>query len=96
MKDEKNKGNQGGNEHETVVIHIGKEKKESPNPTKGNALYKLGNVDCDTLDLFRELPGQGDDELIPCDETEIQLKNGDHFYTAQKTLNPGHGSYRIA
>jgi hypothetical protein len=93
MNNEKDKG---GNKHETVVIHIGKEKLVSPNPTTGKALYELGNVDCATMDLFRELPGKGDDELIPCSEAVIQLKDGDHFYTAQKILNPGHGSHRIA
>jgi len=89
MKEKEN----NGNPHEMVVIHIGKERKESPNPTTGKALYNLGSVDCGTMDLFRELPGKGDDELILCDETIIRLKNGDHFYTAQKTLNPGYGSY---
>ena len=89
MAKETNNDGPKGNKHETVTIHIGKEKKESPNPTTGKALYDLGGVDCNTMDLFKELPGKGDDELIPCDATVIHLKNGDHFYTAQKHLNPG-------
>jgi hypothetical protein len=76
-------------QHETVTIHFGKVKKESPNPTTGEALYKLGGIDFNTLDLFRELHDKGDDELIPNDLTEIHLKNGDHFYSSQKHLNPG-------
>ncbi len=93
MKEEKDKGGNGnnGNNHDTVTIHIGKERKVSPNPTTGQALYTLGGVDCNTLDLFRELHGKGDDQLIPCDISVIHLKDGDHFYTAQKTLNPGYG-----
>jgi len=98
MKEEKDKnnetgnGNDGGTTHDTVTIHFGHERKVSPNPTTGRALYALGSVDCNTMDLFRELHGQGDDdELIPCDDTIIQLKNGDHFYSAQKILNPGYG-----
>jgi len=51
MKEEKeNNGNgKSGNNHDTVVIHIGKEKKTSPNPTTGQDLYTLGGVDCSTL-----------------------------------------------
>jgi hypothetical protein len=77
------------NQHETVSIHFGKVKKESPNPTTGQALYILGGIDSNTWDLFRELHDKGDDELIPNDTTVIHLKNGDHFYSSQKQLNPG-------
>lgn len=87
--DKKNENSGNGNDHETVTIHIGKKEEKSPNPTTGQALYTLGNVDAELLDLFREIPGKGDDVLISNDLTSIQLKNGDHFYTAQKTLNPG-------
>lgn len=71
-------------------VHIIIDKKEhvSPNPTTGAALYLLGNVPSG-YDLFREVRGKGDDDFIPNDNSEVTLKNGDHFYTAQSTLNPG-------
>jgi hypothetical protein len=72
-----------------VDIHIGKDNLQSPNPTTGGALYTLGNVNAKAFDLFREVHGKGDDELIPNDQTIIHLQNGDHFFTAQKNLNPG-------
>lgn len=90
MTTETNSLGNHGNPHETVTIHIGKEKKDSPNPTTGQALYVLGGVDFNLMDLFRELHEKGDDELIPYDTTVVHLKNGDHFYSAQKHLNPGH------
>jgi len=74
----------------TVKIHIDKELYESPDPTIGAALYVLGNVNASTYDLWKTVPGKEDDELIPNDTTSIDLKNGDHFYSAQKNLNPGH------
>lgn len=77
------------NPHEEVTIHIDKAEKKSPNPTTGAALYLLGTVDASQYDLFLEVHGHGDDEFIPNDNTEITLKNGDHFYTVQKNLNPG-------
>ncbi len=72
-----------------VVIHIDKDKYTSPDPTTGSALYILGKVDTEKYDLWKEVHGQGDDDLIPNDNTVIDLKNGDHFYTVKKDLNPG-------
>ena len=77
------------NSHEEVTIHIDKGTYKSPNPTTGAALYKLGSVDVSQYDLFLEVHGHGDDKPIPNDNSEITLKNGDHFYTVQKNLNPG-------
>ena len=79
--------------HETVTIIINKKKEDSPNPTTGFALYSLGNIP-EGYDLFREIHGHGDDEYIPKDGSTIMLKNGDHFYSAQSSLNPGayHGN----
>jgi hypothetical protein len=76
-------------EHSHVEILIDKKKYDSPNPTTGSALYLLGSVDPKTYDLYREIPGKGDDELIPNDHTVITLKDGEHFFTVQKKLNPG-------
>jgi hypothetical protein len=74
-------------EHE-VHISIDKRKYTSPNPTTGQALYILGNVPVG-YDLFRETHGAGDDELIPNSDVAVKLHDGDKFYTAQSTLNPG-------
>ena len=75
-------------QHEQVSIIIDKKEYKSPNPTTGNALYVLGGVNANH-DLFQEVPGRGDDKLIANSPAPIELKNGEHFYTAQKTLNPG-------
>lgn len=72
-----------------VEIFIDQKKHESPNPTTGAALYVLGGVDPNAYDLYREVHGKGDDELIRNDNSTITLKNGDHFFTVQKKLNPG-------
>lgn len=71
-----------------TTIHIDKKVLKSPDPTTGAALYVLGNVGAD-YELFREVHGQGEDEPVPNDATPIDLKNGEKFYTAQRTLNPG-------
>jgi hypothetical protein len=71
-----------------VPISIDKEHPKSPSPTTGSALYLLGKVAAG-YDLWRETKGKGDDELIPNDSTTVTLSAGDHFYTAQSTLNPG-------
>ncbi len=39
-------------------------------------------------DLWLEVPGKGDDELIEPDKT-YKVKPGSHYYTAPKTINPG-------
>lgn len=69
-------------------ITIDRKKYVSPDPTTGNALYALGAVQAG-YDLFRESHGPGDDEPIKNDSTPVDLHNGDKFYTAQSTLNPG-------
>ena len=76
-------------EHSEVSIHIDKKEYKSPNPTTGAALYKLGSINTEKYDLFLEVPGRGDDKLIANDDTQLELKNGEHFYSAQKNLNPG-------
>ena len=74
---------------ENATIHIDKEKYESPDPTTGAGLYALGNIDSSQYDLFLKVPGKGDDELIENTDKNVDIKNGDHFYSAQKNLNPG-------
>lgn len=76
-------------EKEEVTIRIDKKEYKSPNPTTGVALYVLGSVDPSKYDLYLETHEHGDDPLIPNDNNPIEIKNGSHFYTAQKNLNPG-------
>lgn len=82
-----NPGQGGGGDNE-VTIHIDKKQYKSPSPTTGAALYLLGHV-ATGYDLWREVHGKGDDELIANNATQVVLKSGDHFYTAQASLNPG-------
>jgi hypothetical protein len=74
--------------HEEVSIVIDKKHKRSPNPTTGIALYVLGEIP-DVYDLFQVVHGHGDDIFIPKDGTTITLKEGENFYSAQSSLNPG-------
>jgi len=75
-------------DHETVSIHIDSNEYKSPNPTTGSALYVLGKVKAGFA-LFKEIHGHGDDPKIPNDDKPVELKNGDHFYSAKDELNPG-------
>lgn len=72
------------------LVHITIDRKhyESPQETTGHALYVLGNIQ-QGYDLFREAHGSGDDELIRNDQSPVVLHDGDKFYSAQSTLNPG-------
>lgn len=73
---------------QSLRIHIDGKLRESPDPTTGAALYLLGEVKAD-YDLYKEVRGKGDDLLVPNADATIDLKNGDHFYSAKRTLNPG-------
>ena len=81
--------NETSKKHDEVTIHIDSKTYKSPNPTTGAALYIMGSIDASQYDLFLEVHGHGDDILIPNDSNEITLKNGNHYYSAQKNLNPG-------
>ena len=76
---------------EKVKIYIDRIEKESPEKTDGVALYILGNINSATHDLWREEKGKKDDELIQNNKTEVYLAEWTHFYSSQKTLNPGNG-----
>ena len=71
-----------------VVIVIDGREHPIREPTTGSTLYRVGKVKPD-FDLFREVRGQGDDELIPNSDAVIQVHQGDVFYSAKRTLNPG-------
>jgi hypothetical protein len=63
-----------------VRIHIDEERHESPNPTTGEALYKLGNV-APGLELYREVTGDREDKLIPNGPEMVHLKEDEHFHS---------------
>lgn len=63
-----------------VRIHINREPYESPNPTTGIALYKLADIG-EHQELFREVDGDQEEPPIPRDETEIRLREDEHFYS---------------
>lgn len=71
----------------TVVVIDG-QRHEVTEPTTGAVLYHVGKVKPD-YDLFREVRGQGDDELIPNADAVVHIHEGDVFYSAKRTLNPG-------
>jgi len=71
-----------------VHIMIDRKGFRSPNPTTGHALYALAGVPKGYV-LYREARGHGDDDLIPDTGASIELHDGEKFYTAQSSLNPG-------
>lgn len=77
-------------EKHEVQITIDKKRYESPTPTTGHALYELAKIPAG-YDLFRETHGGGDDEFVPNNDQKIELHEGEKFYSAQSTLNPGRG-----
>ncbi|MER9162759.1 multiubiquitin domain-containing protein [Mesorhizobium sp. M0715] len=70
-----------------VRIHVDREIFESPDPTTGKALYALAEIP-NHRELFREVPGDHEDKLVPRDDTVIDLKKDDHFYS-QKAVTVG-------
>jgi hypothetical protein len=63
-----------------VRIHIDREPYESPTPTTGAGLYALGHI-ASHRDLFREVQGDAEDELIERGATHVVLKPDEHFYS---------------
>jgi hypothetical protein len=61
-------------------IHIDREAHESPNPTTGEALYHLGEIEHGE-ELFREAGGNREDVLVPRDGSHIILTEDEHFYS---------------
>jgi hypothetical protein len=63
-----------------VRIHIDREPYESPTPTIGAALYALGHVAAHR-DLFREVAGREEDQLVERSAVDVSLKQDEHFYS---------------
>ena len=70
---------EGGRKRE-VRIHIDQEQYESPNPSSGEALYRLGNV-LPGLDLYREVTGDREDKIIPNGPEIVHLEEDEHFHS---------------
>lgn len=70
-----------------VRVHLDRTPHESPNPTTGEALHRLGRVAPD-WDLYREVQGDREDELVPPSGTVVYLQPDEHFYTVDAR---GHG-----
>ena len=74
-------------QHLPIKIHIDKKLFDAPKtPMTGTELKTLGGIGAG-LDLFQKIPGK-DDKLIK-DNDPVDLKNGDQFYSAPSSLNPG-------
>lgn len=67
-------------EHHNIRIHIDQRQHESPNPTTGKALYKLGNVQPGN-ELFREVKGDREDPVVPDEAEPIHLREDEHFHS---------------
>lgn len=63
-----------------VRIYIDRQTYQSPDPTTGIALYELANIP-KHRELFREVSGDQEDELIPRDDTKTHLTEDEHFYS---------------
>lgn len=63
-----------------VRIHIDEKPYESPNPTTGEALYRLGHVQ-PGYDLFREVKGDREDPVVENDDEPIHLREDEHFHS---------------
>jgi hypothetical protein len=63
-----------------VRIHIDQKPYESPNPTTGEALYKLGHVK-PGLELFHEVKGDKEDPEVPDGPEPVHLREDEHFHS---------------
>ena len=63
-----------------VRVHIDEKPYESLNPTTGEALYKLGQVQ-PGYDLFREVRGDKEDPVVENDGEPIHLREDEHFHS---------------
>jgi len=66
-----------------VRIHIDQESYQSPAPTTGEALYRLGNIQGDR-ELYREVAGDREDEPILKGGEILHLQEDEHFHSGAK------------
>jgi hypothetical protein len=67
-------------EKREVRIHIDEKMYKSPNPTTGEALYRLGHVQ-PGYDVFREVKGDKEDPVVENDAEPIHLREDEHFHS---------------
>ena len=79
--------------HDKVTIHIDQAVYKVDRTTlTAEELRTLPDPDLGgDRDLFREVPGQAEDDLVQAGE-KVELKNGMHFFTAPAAITPGHAS----
>lgn len=65
---------------DNVRIHIDEKPYESPNPTTGEALYKLGHVQ-PGFELFREVKGDKEDPEVADGPETVHLREDEHFHS---------------
>jgi len=68
-----------------VRVHIDRKSYQTPARTTGTALYHLGHVG-PHRELFREVGGDREDEVIPRDGTEIHVHEDEHFYSEREII----------
>jgi len=65
-----------------VRIHIDQQRYESPSPTTGTALYRLGKVKTG-LKLYREVKGDREDPGVEDGPEAIHLTEDEHFHSGE-------------
>lgn len=76
------------NAHHAIPIFIDDVKYELPTTHVSGAELRALVPVADDRDLWLEVHGPKDDELIRL-EVQYDVKPGSHFYTAPSTINPG-------
>jgi hypothetical protein len=64
-----------------VRIHIDQRPYHPPSPTTGVALYELAHIGRE-LELYKEVGGDREDELVPREAHEVHLHEDEHFHSA--------------
>jgi hypothetical protein len=72
---------------EIPIMIDGRAYKAPRTPMTGSELKALAGV-ADDYDLWFETPGPADDEKL-ADGAPFALREGNHFYSAQRAINPG-------
>lgn len=63
-----------------VLIHIDQKPYYSPNPTMGRTLYLLAGIQEDQ-ELYREVTGNREDQVVLNDSQPIHLNEDEHFHS---------------
>jgi Multiubiquitin len=84
------KGPNGPHEDKNIVIHIDhKQYKTTKTHLTGTELRALAEPQISgDYDLWMDVPGPSDDQKIEDGQT-VELRNGMHFYSVPRQINPG-------